>query len=53
MVGSVGDPSVARAWFEGSNPHLKDKSPAILLRTLPLEDVQGPLMDAARAFAAR
>ena len=53
MVGTVVDTSTLRAWFQASNPHLNDRSPALLLRTMPLEEIQGPLMDAARAFAAR
>ena len=42
-----------RAWFQGSNPMLDDGIPALLLRSEPLEKVQGPLMRAARSFAAR
>jgi hypothetical protein len=53
MIGTVADTTMLRAWFQGSNPHLNDKSPALLLRTLELEEIQGPLMEAARAFAAR
>lgn len=53
MVGSVADTAMVRAWFQGTNPSLKDKSPAVLLRSLPLEEIQGPLMAAARSFAAR
>lgn len=44
---------VPRAWFQGSNPHLGDRSPALMLRTMPLEEIQGDLMAAARSFAAR
>ena len=43
----------ARAWFRGSNPRLDDAVPASLLRDEPLENIQGPLMKAARAFAER
>ena len=43
----------ARAWFQGSNPLLDDGIPSLLLRSEPLESVQGPLMKAARAFASR
>lgn len=53
MVGSVADTPMIRAWFQGSNPHLKDRSPVLLLRAQPLDEIQGPLMEAARAFAAR
>jgi hypothetical protein len=47
------DPSVVRAWFQGSNPHLNDDVPALLLGSRPLSEVQQPLMAAARAFAKR
>ena len=53
MISTVRDKEVARAWFQGSNPHLDDAVPALLLRNKPLADVQVPLMAAARAFAAR
>jgi hypothetical protein len=53
MIAAKADGEVARAWFEGSNPHLDDGSPALLLRNAPLSDVQAPLMAAARSFAAR
>ena len=53
MIVDIADASTARAWFQGSNPYLDDRSPAIMLRTLALEDVQAPLMAAARAFASR
>ncbi|MBV8284128.1 MAG: hypothetical protein JO175_05710, partial [Candidatus Eremiobacteraeota bacterium] len=52
MVGTVGDVAMIRAWFQGSNPHLNDRSPAILLRSRQLEEIQESLMSAARAFAA-
>lgn len=48
-----GDHEAVRAWFQGSNPRLDDAIPALLLRSEPLEKVQGPLMKAARAFASR
>lgn len=53
MIAAEGDPGVARAWFQGSNPHLKDQVPAVLLRNRPLHELQEPLMAAARAFAKR
>ncbi|HEY8322369.1 MAG TPA: hypothetical protein VIG46_11335 [Candidatus Baltobacteraceae bacterium] len=53
MITEAGDGSVARAWFQGSNPRLDDRSPGVMLHTLPLEQIQAPLMAAARAFAAR
>jgi len=42
-----------RAWFQGSNPNLDDGIPALMLRSQPLEEIQAPLMRAARAFASR
>jgi len=53
MITEAGDGTVARAWFQGSNPRLDDRSPAVMLHTLPLDLIQAPLMVAARAFAAR
>jgi len=44
---------LARAWFHGSNPHLDDRVPIVMLRDEELEKIQTPLMLAARAFAAR
>ncbi len=53
MLSSSADREYARAWFHGANPRLDDRIPMILLRDLPLEDVQRPLLNAARAFATR
>jgi len=53
MITEADDGAVARAWFQGSNPRLDDRSPAVMLHTLPLELIQAPLMVAARAFATR
>jgi hypothetical protein len=53
MISTVADGSVARAWFQGSNPRLRDKSPVMVLRQLPLDDAQPLLMQAARAFSTR
>jgi hypothetical protein len=53
MIASGGDQEMARAWFYGGNPRLEDGVPALLLRDRPLAEVQGPLMAAARGFAAR
>jgi hypothetical protein len=53
MILSTRDPDIVRAWFHGSNPHLGDRVPAVLLRDEPLVEVQGDLMAAARIFAAR
>jgi hypothetical protein len=53
MISTSEDRSVVRAWFQGSNPQLGDRVPLIMLRNEPLEEVQAPLMAAARSFAAR
>lgn len=53
MIASVKNRELAKAWFYGSNPHLEDRTPLVLLRDDSLESVQGSLMAAARAFAAR
>lgn len=53
MIVSAGDKQTARAWFQGSNPHLEDKVPALMLRDGPINEIQRPLMEAARAFALR
>lgn len=53
MIAIKEDVTMIRAWFQGTNPGLGDRSPALLLRTLPLDEIQAPLMAAARSFAAR
>jgi hypothetical protein len=53
MITNSKDPDVARAWFSGSNPHLHDQPPSLLLRDKPLSEIQGEIMAAARDFAAR
>jgi hypothetical protein len=53
MLSSRGDRELAKAWFHAVNPRLGDRIPMLLLRDLQLEDVQGPLLEAARAFARR
>ncbi len=53
MIASVRDPDVVRAWFHGSNPHLADRVPAVMLRDEPLAEIQVEIMAAARAFALR
>jgi hypothetical protein len=53
MILNSKDSDVARAWFHGSNPHLQDRIPAVLLRDEPLVEIQGEIMAAARDFAAR
>ena len=53
MISSSTDREMARAWFEGSNPHLDDAVPALMLRNQPLLHIQQRMMSAARLFAAR
>lgn len=53
MLARRADREFARAWFHAANPRLDDRIPMILLRDLPLDDVQRPLLNAARAFATR
>jgi hypothetical protein len=53
MIATVGDRDIARAWFHGTNPRLGDRVPVRLLAESRLDDVQGELLAAARAFAAR
>ena len=53
MLTSHADREFAHAWFHSANPRLDDRIPMILLRDLPLDDVQRPLLSAARAFASR
>lgn len=52
MLTATADREIVRAWFQGSNPHLDDAVPAVLLRNRPLNEIQSQLMSAARAFAA-
>lgn len=53
MIAKAGDAEICKAWFHGSNPHLKDRVPMLMLRDLPLSDIQPDLLAAARLFAAR
>lgn len=53
MISTSATTDRARAWFNGANPHLEDRVPLFVLRDGTLEEIQGPLMFAARAFAAR
>ena len=53
IIREKSDPHTARAWFQGVNPHLNDAVPLLLLRQRPLNEVQGPLMAAARTFSRR
>lgn len=45
-------PAVAQAWFQGLNPILDDRAPALLLRDGELADVGRQVLAAARQFAA-
>jgi hypothetical protein len=53
MIATAADTEVCKAWFHGSNPHLGDQIPMIMLRDRPLPDVQRDLLVAARLFASR
>ncbi len=53
MIATPEDGPVTRAWLHGSNPYLNDAAPLGLLRDRPLEEVQAPVLKAARAFAQR
>ena len=53
MIAGAADAEICKAWFHGSNPHLDDRVPMIMLRDLPLAEIQPPLLAAARRFAAR
>jgi hypothetical protein len=53
MIATAADAEFCKAWFHGSNPHLNDRVPMIMLRDLPLVDTQRDLLAAARVFAAR
>jgi hypothetical protein len=53
MISTVADRSIAQAWFQGSNPHLDGRSPAVLLYNRPSPEVQRQILAAAELFAAR
>jgi hypothetical protein len=53
MLSDGSERELAKAWFHAANPRLDDRIPMFMLRDLPLEDVQGSMLRAARAFAAR
>lgn len=44
--------AVAQAWFQGLNPSLDDRAPALLLREAELTDIGPQVLAAARQFAA-
>lgn len=45
-------PAVGQAWFQGLNPILDDRAPALLLREGELADIGPQVLAAARQFAA-
>ena len=53
MIADASGAEICKAWFHGSNPHLNDRVPMLMLRDLPLSDIQPELLAAARLFAAR
>lgn len=52
-IASSADREIARAWFHGSNPALRDQSPMLVLRNQPLHEIQAAVLGAARAFSRR
>jgi hypothetical protein len=53
MLASQANREFAQAWFHAANPRLEDRIPMLLLRDLPLVEIQRPLLGAARAFGTR
>jgi hypothetical protein len=49
-IADVDSPEVVRAWFQGLNPQLDDRSPARLLREGDLEEIGPAVIAAERAF---
>ena len=49
-ISEVDGPEVARAWFQGLNPQLDDRSPARLLREGDVDEVGPEVIAAERAF---
>jgi hypothetical protein len=49
-ISDVDGPEVTRAWFQGLNPQLDDRSPARLLREGHLDEVGPDVIAAERAF---
>ncbi|HVA24682.1 MAG TPA: hypothetical protein VMW62_09830 [Chloroflexota bacterium] len=52
IVSQADDAEVARAWFQGLEPRLDDRSPARLLRDGELDEVGAQILGAARSFVA-
>lgn len=53
IIGGERRIETVRAWFAGSNPHLDDQVPSLMLRDLPLNEIAPSMMAAARAFSGR
>ena len=49
-IAEADSPEVARAWFQGLNPQLDDRSPARLLRDGDFDEVGPAVIAAERAF---
>ena len=49
-IAEADTPEIARAWLQGLNPQLDDRSPARLLREGDLEQAGADVIAAARAF---
>ena len=49
-IADVDGPEVARAWFQGLNPQLDDRSPARLIREGEVDEVGPEVIAAERAF---
>jgi hypothetical protein len=49
-IANADSPEVARAWFQGLNPQLDERSPARLLREGDLDEVGPAVVAAERAF---
>ena len=52
LISEHDTPEVAQTWFQGLNPILDDRPPALLLRDGDLADVGPQVLAAARLFAA-
>ncbi|MCD5418465.1 hypothetical protein LRS71_02600 [Rhodococcus pyridinivorans] len=51
LIAERDTPAVAQTWFQGLNPILDDRPPALLLREGELSDVGPKVLAAARHFA--
>lgn len=52
MISEAESLGVAQAWMQGLNPHLGDRSPALVLRESTVEQQRQDVFAAARAFVA-